>query len=55
MMSKKDYETIAGILKAEGIHFVSCGMFADAFGKDNPAFNRRTFMKACGWDDGKAD
>jgi len=65
MLSKKDYRTIAEIMKSEYIRYdgtgeddgegkntVSCIVrkLSDYFTIDNPRFDRNRFMQACGLD-----
>lgn len=64
-MSKKDYELIARAIREEvdnireiykgsrlGLSAVrrTAGRIADAMARDNAAFNRALFMKACGFE-----
>jgi len=58
-MTRKDYELIAGTLKALHDDFSNCGSdevslslvaqeLASALAGTNPLFNREKFLKACG-------
>ena len=58
-MTKKDYELIAGTLADLMADFnnggddsvslsLVCGELSDTLAKENPRFNRSTFLKACG-------
>lgn len=69
MMSKKHYEAIAAAFES-ALHVCRCGgagysdaraalilaaeNVADAFGDDNPRFDRRRFLTACGFKQGPA-
>lgn len=64
-MTRKDYQIIAGVFKAEMKEWGDGGgsrdgvaeaaledtaaRLADALAADNPRFNRKTFMAACGF------
>ena len=57
MMSKKDYELISKVMYdfsnqddncCYNLHYAIVESLAEAFGKDNPKFDREKFDVACG-------
>ena len=59
-MTRKDYELIAAVINSIRGANTECDQIADsltwrfigALETENPRFNRNTFKKACGYDDG---
>lgn len=49
MFTKKHFEAVAHILKEADAEDLAAH-FADIFEQDNPRFNRKRFMAACGFD-----
>ena len=65
IMTRKDYEIIAGVFRIHVVAMGTCGKdnyaaqfselailaedMASALTKDNPRFNRETFIAACGF------
>lgn len=50
LFSKRHYEAIAQVIASmDEANDVAASTFAKAFAADNSRFNRRTFLKACGF------
>jgi len=47
-MTRKHFELIAKILRAEAASLALCHRMAEAFQYENPSFDATRFLKACG-------
>ena len=48
MVTKRDFEAVAKIVKERSLSLGTAEAFASYFGSQNPQFNKRRFLQACG-------
>lgn len=48
MVTKRDFEAVAKIVRERSLGLAAAEAFASYFGSQNPQFNKKRFLQACG-------